>query len=98
MRPIRDPERAALKHLIAACGLSGATVLEIGCGDGELTRQYAQRASKVIGIDPVISEVKIAVEKAHPGRGGRSFFLCGQGEHLPFDINSFDVVHFALSL
>ncbi len=96
MRPIRDPERAALNHLLAAYRWSGRRVLEIGCGDGELTRQYAGRAKKVIGIDPVVSEVKIGAEKAHPG--GRSMFLGGQGEHLPFDKNSFDIVLFALSL
>ncbi len=96
MRPVRDPERAALKHLRAACDLSEARVLEIGCGDGELTRQYAGRARKVIGIDPEISEVKNAADKGH--QRGRSLFLGGQGEHLPFEKNSFDIVLFALSL
>ncbi len=96
MRPIRDPEHTALQHLFTACELSGARVLEIGCGDGELTRQYARRAGKVMGIDPEISEVKIAADKAHIR--GRSLLLGGQGEHLPFDKNSFDIALFALSL
>jgi len=42
---------------IAALGRVGATfdgrcVLEIGCGEGRITRRYAVRASSVVAIDP----------------------------------------------
>ncbi len=98
MKPIRDPEREALKHLVTACELSGKRVLEIGCGDGEFTRQFAQRPKKVIGIDPVFSEVSIAVEKTHHGKKTSSYFLAGKGEYLPFGLGTFDIVLFSLSL
>jgi 16S rRNA A1518/A1519 N6-dimethyltransferase RsmA/KsgA/DIM1 with predicted DNA glycosylase/AP lyase activity len=48
-----DPEGreiAALEAMVPT--LDGATVIEIGCGDGRLTRRYARRAASVLAIDP----------------------------------------------
>jgi 2-polyprenyl-3-methyl-5-hydroxy-6-metoxy-1,4-benzoquinol methylase len=48
-----DPEgyeTAALAQ--AAPDLSAFRVLEVGCGNGRLTRRYAARAGSVVAIDP----------------------------------------------
>jgi 16S rRNA A1518/A1519 N6-dimethyltransferase RsmA/KsgA/DIM1 with predicted DNA glycosylase/AP lyase activity len=48
-----DPEgheRAAFTA--AKLSFTGLRVLEIGCGDGRLTRQYARKAASVVAIDP----------------------------------------------
>jgi SAM-dependent methyltransferase len=48
-----DPEGRellALETMLPA--LVGRWVLEIGCGEGRLTRRYAQRAGSVVAIDP----------------------------------------------
>jgi len=48
-----DPEgneTAALDQLLP--DIRGLHVLEIGCGDGRLTRRYAARAGSVLAIDP----------------------------------------------
>lgn len=48
-----DPEgyeTAALGQ--AAPDLSGCRVLEVGCGNGRLTRRYAARTGSVLAIDP----------------------------------------------
>jgi len=95
MKPLRDPEGAELNHLVAACKLSGSTVLEIGCGDGAFTRQYEKMTHRVIGIDPVTSELKIARRKA---RSSKTFYLQGQGEQMPFPSQTFDIAIFASSL
>jgi ubiquinone/menaquinone biosynthesis C-methylase UbiE len=98
MKPIRDPERAELKHLVAVCPLSGKVVLEIGCGDGTFTRQYAPIAQHVVGIDPTASDVRQALNKIHSGRARNTHFLLAEGENLPFPDQIFDVAIFASSL
>jgi 16S rRNA A1518/A1519 N6-dimethyltransferase RsmA/KsgA/DIM1 with predicted DNA glycosylase/AP lyase activity len=40
----------ALRELIPS--FAGLRVVEIGCGDGRLTRRYAPEAASVIAIDP----------------------------------------------
>jgi 2-polyprenyl-3-methyl-5-hydroxy-6-metoxy-1,4-benzoquinol methylase len=50
---LEDPEgheTAALARLVPS--FAGRRVLEIGCGDGRLTRRYAAGAASVIAIDP----------------------------------------------
>jgi len=95
MRPLRDPAGEELKHLTAACELAGKVVLEIGCGDGIFVKQYAWMTQKVIGIDPISSEVKIASKRR---RIGRSLFMQGKCEQLPFPDQLFDIAIFASSL
>ncbi|MBU0760780.1 MAG: class I SAM-dependent methyltransferase [Nanoarchaeota archaeon] len=43
--------------------LDGKTVIDVGCGDGFFTRQFAKKAKKVIGIDN--SSEQIAKAKTH---------------------------------
>ena len=52
MAILDDPEgyeTAALTRMVP--NFAGLRVLEIGCGDGRLTRKYANRAVSVIAID-----------------------------------------------
>jgi len=95
MKPLRDTEGAEVKHLVAACELVGKKVLEIGCGDGALTRQYVRLARQVVGIDPAESELQIARKK---DRRNWSMFVQGEGESLPFQSKTFDIAIFASSL
>jgi 2-polyprenyl-3-methyl-5-hydroxy-6-metoxy-1,4-benzoquinol methylase len=47
-----DPENNEIRALLDLVDFSGKQVLEIGSGDGRLTRRYAQAAAHVTGIDP----------------------------------------------
>jgi 2-polyprenyl-3-methyl-5-hydroxy-6-metoxy-1,4-benzoquinol methylase len=47
-----DPENNEIRALFELVDFSGKHVLEIGCGDGRLTRRYAAAAAHVTGIDP----------------------------------------------
>ena len=47
-----DPEGNETDTLFDLVELEGREVLEIGCGDGRLTRRYADRAAHVTAIEP----------------------------------------------
>ncbi len=96
MRPQRDPEGAELSHLLAACPLSARSILEIGCGAGQLTWQYAGLPRRAVGIDPAASELRLAL--SHPVPAPQAAFIQAKGEALPFPSQAFDVALFASSL
>jgi ubiquinone/menaquinone biosynthesis C-methylase UbiE len=95
MKATRDPECAEINHLIKACELVGKEILEIGCGEGKFTRQYAGMPSRLIGIDPEIADLREAKVNKGPSN---SAFIQSIGEKLPFPSQVFDIVIFASSL
>ena len=58
----RDPERTELRALRRRIPLDRARILEVGCGDGRLTRRIAPMARAVVATDP--NEAFIARAKA----------------------------------
>lgn len=53
MAIVEDPEQYEVQALAALVpSFDGLRVVEIGCGDGRLTRRYAARAASVLAIDP----------------------------------------------
>lgn len=71
--------------------VSGKAVLEVGCGDGALTREFRrQGASLVVGCDPDRRMIAKAVARAAADRPAISYLL-GRAEHLPFRARSFDL-------
>lgn len=61
--------------------------LEVGCGPGHITRMMADTGATVTGVDLAPDMITVASE-LHPGIE----FKEANAEHLPFDINAFDVV------
>jgi 2-polyprenyl-3-methyl-5-hydroxy-6-metoxy-1,4-benzoquinol methylase len=48
-----DPEEREISALLELVpNLHSARVVEVGCGDGRLTRRYAARAASVLAFDP----------------------------------------------
>jgi tRNA G46 methylase TrmB len=73
-------------------------VLEIGCGDGRLTFQYAPRASSVLAIDPHPASVEEAVAQQNARRVHNVRFRNESIERLPARGAPFDVALFSWSL
>jgi 2-polyprenyl-6-hydroxyphenyl methylase/3-demethylubiquinone-9 3-methyltransferase len=66
-------------------------VLEVGCGGGILSEEFARLGYHVTGIDPSRSSINTA--KNHSKENNLSIkYEIGTGENLPFEKNSFDVV------
>jgi trans-aconitate methyltransferase len=60
-----DPEEREIRALLELVpNLHMARVVEVGCGDGRLTRLYAARAASVLAFDP--DEAAIAAFRSDP--------------------------------
>ena len=73
-------------------------VLEVGCGDGRLTFQYAPRASSVLAIDPDRPSIHEAVLQQRRRGPSNIEFRVGSIERLPLPGAPFDVALFSWSL
>jgi 2-polyprenyl-3-methyl-5-hydroxy-6-metoxy-1,4-benzoquinol methylase len=69
-----DPENNETRALFALADFRGQRVLEIGCGDGRLTRRYTGRAAHVIAIDSFANSIARAQENLPAELRGRVDF------------------------
>lgn len=81
-----DPEYEEQILPLASAELAGATsILDIGCGDGQISRLMAASGAQVVGIDPTWNQISVA-----HGRGGGASYLRTTADELPFADASFD--------
>jgi len=76
--------------------LEDLDLLEIGCGEGRITRDLAPRCRHVVAVDTDRRLVERAMERCSDR--GVSFHVVSGGDRLPFPKGSFDVVLYSLSL
>ena len=94
----RDPEGLEILALDAMLpDLAGRRVLEVGCGDGRLTRRYAHRAGSVLAVDPDPSRIA-ALEADRPDGDVSARALDFLDDDLNLPARSFDAIIFAWSL
>jgi ubiquinone/menaquinone biosynthesis C-methylase UbiE len=55
-----DPEGVELRTLRDLAPVDGLHVLELGCGDGRLTLQFAEEAASVLAVDPDADRIATA--------------------------------------
>lgn len=83
-----DPEYEEQIIPLAVEELSGfGHVLDVGCGEGQVSRALAARGCSVVGVDPTAHNIEIARRRA----GGPVYEL-GSADELPFPAGSFDAV------
>ena len=93
-----DPEQTEVKFLHDIAKLTGANVLEIGCGDGRLTRRYAEAARYVVGIDLKPERMAVASQERKAALRSDMAFSLANAETLPFPREVFDLVILSWSL
>jgi len=94
----KDPEHKETKYLHSFANLSEQRVLEVGCGEGRMTWQYAKTTHRTIGIDSDRDALRIAsVDRPH-ALESKVHFSCAASEYLPFSNETFDIAILAWSL
>ena len=83
-------EKAYLLDMLPS---EGMRILDVGCGEGRLTRHIAGGSRQVIGID-LPGALPNALDQPLPSRVS---LLGASGIHLPFRRCAFDHVIFSLS-
>jgi ubiquinone/menaquinone biosynthesis C-methylase UbiE len=77
--------------------LTGRAIIEIGCGDGRLTFQYAPRARRVVALDANAAEIERA--RAEADRiGAHNIRFLARPAHRGLPGAPFDVALFTWSL
>jgi len=91
-KPLHDINPLRLNYINDRVGLSGKTVLDIGCGGGILAESMAAHGASVTGID--LGEAPLAVAKLHLRESGQKVeYLRVSAEDLAAERpESFDVV------
>jgi ubiquinone/menaquinone biosynthesis C-methylase UbiE len=94
----KDPERNESRHLHRFADFRKKRVLEVGCGEGRMTWQYAKETQTTIGVDPDRDALRIARVDRPSDLADRVLFACAASEYLPFSKETFDIAVLAWSL
>ena len=94
--PLRvDPEQNEVRALKGVTDWHRKRVLEIGCGNGRLTRRLAQLGATVYASDPDVQLIRTARRDLPQRFAKRIHYEVGQAGQVDHPSESFDVVVFA---
>ena len=95
----RDTEGNEKKYLATFADFSASRkrVLEIGCGEGRLTWQYAKASRSTLALDLDADALRVATIDKPSDLQDQVHFLRAESEHVPFAKQTFDLAVLAWS-
>lgn len=92
-----DVAKIEQRYLFDMLDVTDSDILEIGCGEGRLTWQYAEFTQSVIAIDVEFDRLKEGLAVRPENLKSTVEMLAGSAIVLPFANQTFDHVIFAWS-
>src|SRR5215213_406514 len=83
---------AYVQELLAFMPRHVGTVLDLGCGAGELALSLTDRADNVIGLDPSHYLLEVARQRQHELGRSNVMWVMAPAERLPFRPATFDSI------
>ena len=93
----KDSEKNETKYLHKLVEFTNQRVLEIGCGEGRLTWQYAKETHSTVGIDLDADSLRVATIDTSSDLENKVYFSRAMSEQLPFSKEMFDLAILAWS-
>ena len=91
-------QREHISRRCAGWRLRWSRVLEMGCGEGRLTRGIADEAASVLAFDPDAASIAEAKASFPSELADRVAFQVASAEEIEIERGSFDLVVFSWSL
>ena len=79
----------AEEAIIKSISMPGKRVLDVGCGEGEITRALTKAGACAIGVDPNPAQIQYVISN-EPDTG--EIYVQAPGQDLPFICETFDAV------
>ena len=94
----KDTAHNETKYIHQLADFKDKRVLEIGCGEGRLTWQYARAPHSTLGLDSDHQALRVARADSPHDLRSNIRFVCASAEHIPFAKETFDLAVLAWSL
>lgn len=98
MAGVLDPEGVHADAIRSLASVRGKRAVEIGCGDGRLTRALAAESASWLAADPKAGAVEDARRTLPEALGTRVTFAVAGGAEIAADESEFDLALFSWSL
>ncbi|MHA2104493.1 MAG: class I SAM-dependent methyltransferase [Candidatus Hodarchaeales archaeon] len=93
-----EPKGIELQIVNKYVDFKDKNILEVGCGNGRLTYQFADIAKKIVAIDPNAEKINQAKKDLSETFGEKLEFHIKSAEDLSFINDTFDIALFSYSL
>jgi ubiquinone/menaquinone biosynthesis C-methylase UbiE len=93
-----EPKGIELQTIYKYVDFKDKNILEVGCGNGRLTYQFADIAKKIVAIDPNEEKINQAKKDLSEALSAKLEFHIKSAENLSFINDTFDIAIFSYSL